>query len=56
MLKEDGLAIWEQAQQEIFDIIKNKLITKSIRAYLDFNKPFKLYTNILDIDLEVVLA
>ena len=56
MLKEDGLAIWEQAQQEAFDIIKNKLITEPIRAYSDFNKPFKLYTDTLDTGLGAVLA
>ncbi len=29
---------------------------KLIKAYLDFNKPFKLYINISDISLKVVLA
>src|SRR6266542_21338 len=56
MLKEDGLAVWGQAQQEAFDIIKNKLATKPIRAHPDFNKPFKLYTDVSDTDLGVVLA
>jgi len=56
MLKEDGLAVWEQAQQEAFDIIKNKLATKPIRAHSDFNKPFKLYTDASDIGLRTVLA
>ncbi len=56
MLKEDGLAVWGQAQQEAFDIIKNKLITEPIRAHSDFNKPFKLYTNASDIGLEAMLA
>src|SRR6266498_4403074 len=56
MLKEDGLAVWGQAQQEAFDIIKNKLVIESIRAYLDFNKPFKLYTDASDTGLGVVLA
>ncbi len=56
MLKEDGSVVWRQAQQEAFDIIKNKLATKSIRAYLNFNKPFKLYTDASDTGLGVVLA
>src|SRR6266498_2732412 len=56
MLKEDGPAIWRQAQQEAFDIIKNKLATELIRAHPDFNKPFKLYTNASDIGLGAVLA
>ena len=56
MLKEDGPAVWEQAQQEAFNIIKNKLATELIRAHLDFNKSFKLYTNTSDIGLRAVLA
>ena len=56
MLKEDEPAVWRQAQQEAFDIIKEKLATESIRAYPDFNKPFKLYTDASDTDLGTVLA
>ena len=54
MLKKDRPAIWRQAQQEAFNIIKNKLATESIRAYSDFNKPFKLYTDISDIGLDSI--
>ncbi len=56
MLKEDGPAVQKQAQQEAFDIIKNKLATEPIKAHPDFNKPFKLYTDTSDIGLGVVLA
>src|SRR6266542_3599271 len=56
MLKEDGPAVWGQAQQEALDIIKNKLVTEPIRAHLDFSKPFKLYTDASDTDLGAVLA
>ncbi len=56
MLKEDEPAIWVQAQQKAFDIIKNKLIIEPIRAHPDFNKPFKLYTDVSDIGLGAVLA
>src|SRR6266542_913337 len=56
MLKENRPAVWEQAQQEAFDIIKNKLVTELIRAYSDFNKPFKLYTDASDTGLGAVLA
>ena len=56
MLKEDGPAVWGQAQQEAFDIIKNKLATEPIRAHPDFSKPFKLYTDVLDTGLGAVLA
>ncbi len=56
MLKENGPAVWGQAQQEAFDIIKNKLVIEPIRAHPDFNKPFKLYTNASDTGLGAVLA
>src|SRR6266540_6464465 len=56
MLKENRPAVWRPSQQEAFDIIKNKLATEPIRAHLDFNKPFKLYTDASDTDLEAVLA
>ena len=56
MLKENRPAVWEQAQQEAFDIIKNKLVTEPIRTHPDFNKPFKLYTDASDTGLKAVLA
>src|SRR6266540_4095451 len=56
MLKERGPAVWGQAQQEAFDIIKDKLAIEPIRAHLDFNKPFKLYTDTFDTGLEAVLV
>ncbi len=56
MLKENGPAVWRQAQQEVFDIIKNKLATEPIRAHPDFNKPFKLYIDASDTSLGAVLA
>ena len=56
MLKEDGPVVWGQAQQEAFDIIKNKLATEPIRAHPDFNKPFKLYTDTSDASLGAVLV
>ncbi len=56
MLKESEPAVWRQAQQEAFDIIKTKLATEPIRAHPDFNKPFKLYTDTSDTGLGVVLA
>ena len=56
MLKEDGPAVWEQTQQEAFNIIKNKLAIEPIRAHPDFNKLFKLYMYASDTGLEAVLA
>ncbi len=56
MLKKNEPAIWRQAQQEAFDIIKNKLTIEPIRVHPDFNKSFKLYIDTLDTDLGAVLA
>jgi len=56
ILKKDGPAVWEPLQQEAFDIIKAKLATESIKAYSDFNKSFKLYTDASDTGLGAVLA
>src|SRR6266542_3526234 len=56
MLKESGPAVWGQAQQEAFNIIKNKLATEPIRAHPDFNKPFKLYTDASNTGLGAVLV
>ena len=56
MLKESGSAVWRQAQQEAFNIIKVKLAIEPIRAHPDFNKPFKLYTDASDTGLGAVLT
>ena len=56
MLKEDRSAVQGQAQQEAFNIIKSKLATEPIRAHPEFNKSFKLYTDVSDTGLEVVLT
>ena len=56
MLKENRLAVWKQAQQKAFDIIKNKLATEPIRAHSNFNKLFKLYIDTSDTGLGAVLA
>ena len=52
MLKKNGPAVWEPPQQKAFDII---LATEPIRAYPDFNKPFKLYTDASDTGLGAIL-
>ena len=43
------------AQQRAFDIIKKKLIEKPILVYPNWNKLFKLYTNVSDIGLGIIL-
>ncbi len=48
MLKDDAPEYWEKKQQVSFDTLKKKLTTASIKAYSNFDKPFKLYTDISD--------
>ena len=56
ILKDNAFEYQSKKQQVLFDTLKEKLITTSIRTYLNFNKLFKLYTNALNIGLEAVLA
>jgi len=56
MLKDDIPEYWEEEQQVVFNILKKKLTSVSIRVYSNFNKPFKLYTDASNIGLEVILA
>ena len=56
MLKDDTLEYQGNAQQVVFDILKEKLTSVLIRAYPNFNKLFKLYTDASDIGLGVVLV
>ncbi len=56
MLKNDIPEYQKNEQQVSFDTLKDKLMTASIRAYSNFDKLFKLYTDISDMKLEVVLV
>src|SRR6266498_416442 len=42
MLKEDGLAVWGQAQQDAFDIILKKLATQPIKPHPPSHRPSEL--------------
>ena len=46
---------WIASQQTAFDIFKQKLTEESILVYPDFNKMFKLYTDVSNVRLEVIL-
>ena len=46
---------WEEKQEEAFELLKEKLITTPILIYLDFNKEFILYTDVLTIALGAIL-
>ncbi len=56
MLKDDVPEYWGPAQQIAFDTLKEKLISEPIRAYPNFDKSFKLYTDASDTGLGTVLA
>ena len=56
MLKDDAPEYWELTQQVAFDNLKEKLTSTPIRAYPNFDKPFKLYTNASNIGLGAVLV
>ncbi len=56
MLKDDVPEYWGSAQQTAFDNLKERLTSEPIRAYPNFDKPFKLYTDVSDTGLEAVLA
>ena len=56
MLKDDAPEYQRPAQQTAFDNLKEKLTSEPIRAYPNFDKLFKLYTDASDIGLGAVLA
>ena len=47
---------WTKKHQAAFDQIKEALTTSPVLAKPDWNKPFKLYTNVCAIGLEAVLT
>src|SRR6266540_6738060 len=51
MLKDDAPEYWEPAQQVAFDNLKEKLTSEPIRIHPNFDKPFKLYTDVSDTGL-----
>ncbi len=56
MLKNDAPEYWEQDQQVAFDNLKEKLTSEPIKAHPNFDKAFKLYTDVSDTGLGAVLA
>ena|SRR6266498_599078 len=56
MLKEDIPEYWGNAQQVVFDTLKDKLTSIPIRTYPNFDKLFKLYTDASDLGLGAVLV
>ncbi len=56
LLKKEIPFIWTNEQEKAFKILKQKLIEASILQYLNFEKPFILFTDASKISLEVVLS
>ena len=56
MLKDDASEYWGPAQQAAFDNLKEKLTSEPIRAHPNFDKSFKLYTDVSDTGLGAVLV
>ena len=56
LLRKNISYIWNEDCQKAFEILKEKLITAPILAYLDFTKPFLLYTDVSYQRLGAVLA
>ena len=47
---------WTPQCQEAFDLLKGEISRKPVSAYLDFNKPFRLYTDASNLGLGAILA
>src|SRR6185437_15877104 len=56
MIAKDSLYKWTDACDVAFNTLKEKLTTAPILAYPDFNRPFRLYTDVSDFALGAVLA
>jgi len=55
LLKKNIPFEWTVSQQIAFDILKWKLMEKTILMHFDFNKIFKLYTDASNVGLGAVL-
>ena len=45
LLKKDINYEWTEERQQVFQLLKNKLISAPLLAYPDFEKPFILFTD-----------
>ena len=56
LLRKDTPFLWEQEQQNSFEILKEKLTTAPVLAYPDFSKPFEITTDASGTGLGCVLS
>ena len=40
-----GSFIWTDRQQKAFDTLKSVMVADCLNAYLDYDKPFEIYTD-----------
>jgi len=55
LLKKNVRYVWTQEQQQVFEELKNHLMTPPILAYPNFNKPFILYTDAFTFALGAIM-
>ena len=56
LLKKNQIFKWKEKQEKAFQIIKKELSNSPVIAYLNFDKPFILYTDASYIRLGAILA
>ena len=56
LLKKDEPFNWTEKQQRAFEFLKERLVQAPILTYLDFNKPFIIYTDASGTGLGAVLS
>ena len=56
LLHKDQEWSWTPQCQEAFELLKGEISRKPVSAYLDFSKPFRLYTDASNLGLGAILA
>ena len=56
LLHKDHPWSWTPQCQEAFKLLKGEISRKPVSAYLDFSKPFRLYTDVSNVGLGAILA
>ena len=56
LLRKDQVWKWTQECQDAFETLKGEIASRSVSAYPDFSKPFRLYTDASNLGLGAILA